>query len=59
KKTPQFSFLAIKIFLGRVKMSLATDSSEQNINRLAAELRELFIKNESIPTLQKDLELIQ
>ena len=40
-------------------MSLATDSSEQNINRLAAELRELFIKNESIPTLQKDLELIQ
>ncbi len=39
-------------------MSLSFDSSQQNVNKLAAELRELFVKNISIPTLQKDLELI-
>ncbi len=58
KVQPAFGFLATKIFLGRVKMSLSFDSSQQNINKLAAELRELFVKNVSIPSLQKDLELI-
>ncbi|MBN2694874.1 hypothetical protein JXR93_09450 [bacterium] len=58
EKSVDFSFLAIKVFLGRAKLMIGSDSSEENIKKVSLELRDLFLKYSSIPTIQKDIELL-
>ena len=58
KKEIAFSFLAIKILLSRLKSSVQLDSSSDNIEKCAGELRQLLIKNSHLPKVQSDIEKI-
>ncbi|MCM2278305.1 MAG: hypothetical protein NDJ89_09540 [Oligoflexia bacterium] len=54
----QFEFLAAKIFLARVGMDIARDSSPANVQNLSNELRDLFEKNAQLGSVKKDLQKI-
>lgn len=51
----QLESLPIKIFLGTAKLQLARDSSPPQMDRLVKELRDVFIRNEKLPSVQRDL----
>lgn len=50
-----FESLPIKFFLSRVKPALAKDRSPALLRQFAAELRELFVANAQVPSVQRDL----
>ena len=50
-----FEFLAIKILLTRLKLTVKLNPDPDIINECAAELRQLFVKTESLPTVKKDI----
>jgi hypothetical protein len=52
---PNFEFLAAKIFLMRTSMILQRDSSPPTLKTLAQEFRDLFVKNASNPSAQRDI----
>ena len=47
--------LPIKFFLSRVKPALAKDRSPALLRQFATELRELFVANAQVPSVQRDL----
>jgi len=51
----QLESLPIKIFLGSAKLQLTRDSSAAHVGKLSRELHDLFVKNEKLPSIQKDL----
>lgn len=55
KVTWQLESLPIKIFLGTAKLQLARDSSAPQLERLVKELREVFLRNEKLHSVQRDL----
>jgi len=53
QKHVEFECLAVKMFLGRVRMELAMDPGASG--RLASQLYECIKSNETLPSLQRDL----
>jgi hypothetical protein len=53
KRGVEFECLAVKITLGRLRIDATRDPT--SLPKLAAELHELFVKNEMLPSLQRDL----
>jgi hypothetical protein len=51
----QLESLPIKIFLGSAKLQLARDASSTQLDRLVRELRDVFVRNEKLHSVQKDL----
>lgn len=51
----QFESLAVKIFLGSAKLQASRDKSPDLLRRLATELQGIFVKNESLQSVQNDL----
>jgi hypothetical protein len=51
----QFESLAVKIFLGSAKLQASRDKSPETLRRLATELQGIFVKNESLQSVQHDL----
>jgi hypothetical protein len=58
KKTYDFEFLALKILLGRLSMDIERNPSEENLNKCAEQLHDLFAKNDNLPTANRDLQKI-
>lgn len=56
KKQVQFEFLAVKIFLGTAQLKYKQDPSAAT--QIVKELHNLFEKNISLPSVQKDLQKI-
>lgn len=59
EKSPDFEFLATKIFLGRARLQLARDSSPDTLAVLSDQLRALFEKNSSHPMVLRDAEQLR
>lgn len=53
-----FESLPVKFFLSRTKPALAKDRSPAALHQCAAELRELFVSNAQVPSVQRDLSKI-
>ena len=53
-----FEFLAVKILLARLKLTVKYDPSPETIENCAAELRNLFVKTGRLPSVKKDLKKI-
>jgi hypothetical protein len=53
QKNLEFECLAVKITLGRLRVEGSRDPA--SVPRLAAELHQLFVQNETLPSLQRDL----
>jgi len=49
-----FECFALRAVLGRI-LAVASTSSPERIARHAAELREMFLRNAHLPSLQRDL----
>lgn len=58
KKLYPLRFFAAKILLGRVIRSVSEHPTPENINAGIEQLRKIYVKNISIPSVQKDLKTI-
>ncbi len=58
KKTYDLKFLAAKILLGRVVRSVKENPSPDNISAAIDQLRNVYVKNVHIGTVQEDLKTI-
>jgi len=58
KKEIAFSFLAIKILLSSLRISVKNDSSPGNVERCSNEFRQMLIKNQQLPKVISDIEQI-
>ena len=55
KKQFNFEFLAARMTIGRLQLTLKNDSSLSNLQQCATELHEVFVKNINLPKVQRDL----
>ncbi|MBD3339018.1 MAG: hypothetical protein GF353_07910 [Candidatus Lokiarchaeota archaeon] len=53
-----FEFLATKILLARLKLTLKLNPDPSLVEECAAEIRQLFVKTERLPTVKRDLKKI-
>ena len=53
-----FSFLAVKILLFRLRLSVKQNPDQENISKCAGELKDLFLRTSHLPMAQKDLATI-
>lgn len=58
KVKPELNFLAAKILLFSLQMSLKKDPSKENVDRAKDEIFNLYMKNKELPGVQRDLKLI-
>ncbi len=58
KKTYDFEFLALKMLLGRLTMEVERDPSQENLEKCATQLHDLLVKNEKLPTANRDIQKI-
>jgi hypothetical protein len=56
EKKVSFEFMGIKVFMGKVKSTLASDPGKAD--DLVKELHDLFTRNESHPMVKRDIEKI-
>jgi hypothetical protein len=55
---PDFEFLALKLLLNRLRLSLKTNPDKQSIQDSARELRDMFVNHGAMPKVQADLQKI-
>ena len=53
QKNFEFDSLAVKFFLGHVRIEVSRNPA--SVSQLAGQLHELFIANEALPSVRKDL----
>ncbi len=53
-----FECLAVKITLGRLNLTMMTDPSPAKLQSCASQLREVFVRNQQLPSIQNDLKQI-
>jgi hypothetical protein len=58
KKTYDFEFLALKMLLGRLTMEVERDPSQESLAKCATQLHDLLVKNEKLPTANRDIQKI-
>lgn len=58
KKTYDFEFLALKMLLGRLTMEVERDPSQENLVKCTTQLHDLLVKNEKLPTANRDIQKI-
>ncbi len=59
KANPQFNFLALKILLTRLKMSIKKDPQLSGYYTYKREIVDLLAKNQNLPSVQKDVQIIK
>ena len=52
---PALNFLALKIFLGRTEVNLKAANTEASMLQAVQQFRELLEKNQTLPSVQKDV----
>ncbi len=55
KRSLEFEFLAAKISLVHLRLSIGRDKTPANVERCANELYELFASNAELPCVKRDL----
>jgi hypothetical protein len=53
-----FQFLALKMMLGRIQITLQSDTSQAQFNKSVDDIRNLLIQNANHPKVQSDLALL-
>ena len=52
---PPLNFLALKIFLGRVTITLGSTPSDEDLRGAIQQFRELLEKNQNLPSVKTDV----
>lgn len=58
KVTIDFEFLAAKILQSTLTRTFAKDPSAEKLEKCARDLRQLFIQNADLPSVQRDLKKV-
>jgi hypothetical protein len=56
RKQFDFEFLALKMLLGRLIMSVEHDPSDANVEKCASQLYDMLEKNQHLPSAQHDIQ---
>lgn len=56
RRGAEFEFIGARMLVVRLRIELGRDAGAANLARCARELRELFAKNESLRSVQNDLQ---
>lgn len=56
RKQFDFEFLALKMLLGRLIMSVEHDPSDANVEKCVAQLYDLMDKNQHLPSAMNDIQ---
>ncbi len=55
-RVPAFENIAIRMVLVRLRILLNRDRAQATIARCCAELRQVFLSNQQVPSVRRDLE---